>query len=657
MKPELLLPAGSAEAFFAAAEGGADAVYLGLKKFNARGRAKNFTIRQLQALLVETIKRNIKVYITLNTLIKNKEIYDLLDFLYELSQTNISAVIIQDLGLIYLLRKHFPKMKFHASTQMGFHNSLAADFAEKYGFERIILARELTFPELQTISKQSKVQLEIFTHGALCYAFSGRCLFSSWLGGMSANRGMCRQPCRRKYKTSEKTDYTFNLKDIQLLDILPELLKLKIASLKIEGRMKSGEYIYKAAKAYRTAIDDISKLDESRELLLSDFGREKTSYFAGSDISTSITQNPFTGIFIGKVIKTQENSFTVASSTELNSAYRLRVLPESGTDSKSFKIKDFEKTGNTYKIFMNPENIKIGNKVFLIGRSDMNFKSKFSTDGKRINQEMPFKKKKNITAKIGSSKQSNVQQVFVRTDNPMWLNKIFLKNLDHVILNFSKKDWDAFDFHKNFIRSYKYKFILELPKFIPQDSVEFYKHLIKKAYKSGFRNFMLSDIAQIILFEGYSDIKLFTNENVYILNDAAIQFLKEQKIYSYVYPLENDYENLISGKDRMGIIVMYSLPELFYSRMPVDSEDDISSTENEDYRRIVKDGCTIVVPNLPFSLLQYRDKLYDKGFRKFLLDLSYTKPSKHFFNRIFKKLNTSFAEQPSSNFNFKMNLK
>ena len=657
MKPELLLPAGNAEGFFAAAEGGANAVYLGLKKFNARGRAKNFTIRQLQALLVEAKKRNIKVYITLNTLIKNSELNELLDILYALSQTEISAIIIQDIGLIYLLRKYFPKMRFHASTQMGFHNSLASSFAEKHGFERIILARELTFPELQTISVKSKVQLEIFTHGALCYAFSGKCLFSSWLGGMSANRGMCRQPCRRKYETSGKTDYTFNLKDIQLLELLPEILKLKIASLKIEGRMKSAEYVYKAAKAYRTAIDDIAKLDDSIELLHSDFGREKTGYFAGNDVSCSVTQNPFTGILVGKVIKTQENSFTLASSVKLKTSYRLRVLPESGTDSKSFKIKEFEREGDSYKILMKSGDIKVGNKVFLIGHSNFNFKSKFSTDGKRINQMMSFKKKKNITAKIGSSKRSNTDQVFVRVDNPLWLNKIFIKSLEHVILNFSKKDWDSFDLGKNFIRSYKNTFILELPKFIPEGSIAFYKELIKRAYKSGFRNFMVSDIAQLTLLEEYTDIKLFTNESVYVLNDAAIQFLKEQKIYSYVYPLENDYDNLITGKDRMGIIVMYSLPELFYSRMPVDSEEEIDSTEDEHYKKIIKDGNTIVVPNLPFSLLQYKDKLHNKGFRKFLIDLSYTKPSKHFFNRINKKLNTSFAEQPASNFNFKMNLK
>ena len=198
MKPELLLPVGNTEAFYASIEGGADAIYLGLRYFNARVKAQNFAPNQLQSLLKESEKNKIKVYLTLNTLIKNNELPTLLDILYMLSQTTISSVIIQDWGVYFLLKKYYQKIPVYASTQMGIHNSIGTDYVHSRKFERIILARELTFNELKEISRKTKIELELFTHGALCYSFSGMCLFSSFLGGMSANRGLCRQPCNKK---------------------------------------------------------------------------------------------------------------------------------------------------------------------------------------------------------------------------------------------------------------------------------------------------------------------------------------------------------------------------------------------------------------------------------------------------------------------------
>ena len=203
-------------------------------------------------------------------------------------------------------------------------------------------------------------------------------------------------------------------------------------------------------------------------------------------------------------------------------------------------------------------------------------------------------------------------------------------------------------------------------------------------YRYGIKNFMLSHISQKNIIPHSPKIRIYTNENVYTLNDAAIQFLKEEYVTGYVYPLENDFPNLISGKDRKGIVPLFFYPELFFSRMPVSFhhedtkaeilEDRIShckdtKTQREEndkmhsfadrdfeYRKIVKDGMTITVPEKPVSLLHYKDKIYQKGFRHFLLDFSHSKVSKNIFNRILKKYRTSTAEQPSLNFNFKMGL-
>jgi len=190
-KPELLLPAGNTESFYAALQAGADAVYLGLDRFNARGRAQNFTQQQLGAVLKEARKNNVKVYITLNTVVKNAELPVLVDYLYFLQASKIDGIIIQDWGVYTLIRKYFPELKIHASTQLAVHNSTGVLFAEKRGFKRVVVARELTLPELKKIVAKSMLEIEVFVHGALCYSFSGMCLFSSYLGGRGANRGLC----------------------------------------------------------------------------------------------------------------------------------------------------------------------------------------------------------------------------------------------------------------------------------------------------------------------------------------------------------------------------------------------------------------------------------------------------------------------------------
>lgn len=258
-KPELLMPAGNVESFYASIEGGANAVYLGLKQFNARGRANNFTYKQLQAIAEEASKRGIKVYVALNTVVKNEEIKEVCEYLHFLNQIKVDAIIIQDWGLYKIAKKYFPGLQIHASTQMGNHNSLGTGYSNQKGFERVILARELTYPELKIISKKSSVDIEIFIHGALCYSFSGMCLFSSYLGGSGANRGLCAQPCRRSYSYNNTSKFLFNLSDNQQLELINKFVKLNISSLKVEGRMKSDDYAYRVARAYRMAIDSEKK--------------------------------------------------------------------------------------------------------------------------------------------------------------------------------------------------------------------------------------------------------------------------------------------------------------------------------------------------------------------------------------------------------------
>ena len=671
MKPELLLPVGNTESFYAAIEGGADSVYLGLRNFNARGRAPNFTPNQLQSLLKEANQLNIKVYLTLNTLIKNNELPQLLDILYLLSQTKISSIIIQDWSVYYLLKKYFSNFPIYASTQMGIHNSVGVNFADSLGFERIILARELTFHELEKISRKTNVELEIFAHGALCYSFSGECLFSSFLGGMSANRGVCRQPCRRIYHLPNKSGYFFSLKDNQLINFLPEILKLNISGLKIEGRMRSAEYVYQVARAYRMAIDDPRKIETAKKILKYDFGREKTAYFLGGDIKKAITKNPYIGIYIGEIAKSTPDSFSFKTLHKLKIMDRLRILPETGSDAKAIKIKEMWKDekrcsqieiGEAVKIQTDKINVNKDDKVFLIGLAEIKFKNKFTLQGKRLKLQLSSEKKKNILGKIGSNRILKREELFVRIDSLKWLGKIFFDKIDFLILNLSKSEWTELDFRKNFLRKNLHKIVIQFPKFIPEDDLIFFKQLAETYLREGITNFMLNHLSQKLMISSSSKIRIFTSENVYALNDVSIQFLKEEKIWSYVYPLENDFKNLTFGKDRKGIVPLFFVPELFYSRMPVFfNHEDARARSFKDrdlnYQKYVRDGITVIVPEIPVSVLQHKNKLFKAGFRRFLINFSHLNPSQKTFNRILKKYQTSSPEYPSTIFNFKDGLR
>ena len=673
MKPELLLPVGNTESFYAAVEGGADSVYLGLRNFNARGRAPNFTPNQLQSLLKEANQLNIKVYLTLNTLIKNNELPQLLDILHLLSQTKISSIIIQDWGVYYLLKKYFSNLPIYASTQMGIHNSIGVNYAEYLGFERIILARELTIYELEKISRKTKIELEIFAHGALCYSFSGECLFSSFLGGMSANRGLCRQPCRRIYHLPERSGYFFSLKDKQLIDFLPEILKLNISGLKIEGRMRSAEYVYQVARAYRMAIDNPRKIETAKEILKYDFGREKTAYFLGGDIKNAITKNPYIGIYIGEIAQSTPDSFSFKTLHKLKIMDRLRILPETGSDAKAIKIKEIIKEKGERKkekgflgevVTIQTDKIKVekGDKVFLIGLAEIKFKNKFTLQGKRLNLQLSSEKKKNILGKIGSRKVLKREELFVRIDSIKWLGKIFFDKIDFLILNLLKSEWTELDFRKNFLRKNLHKIIIQFPKFIPEDDLIFFQQLAESCFREGITNFMSNHLSQKLLISSSSKTRLFTSENVYALNDASIQFLKEEKIRSYIYPLENDFQNLTFGKDRKGIVPLFFVPELFYSRMPVSFNHEGTKAQSVidkslKYKKVVKDGITIIVPEIPVSILQHKNRLLKENFRRFLIDFSHLHPSQKTFNRILKKYQTSSPEYPGTIFNFKDGLR
>ena len=250
-KVELLAPAGDFSCFMAAVNAGADAVYLGGEKFGARAYANNFTTQEIiEALRIAHLFQK-KVYVTVNTLVKDRELKELIPFMEPLVEAKLDGVIVQDLGVLISLREAFPNLELHASTQMTITGKYGARFLKKLGATRIVPARELSLEEIRHIKEDTGLEIETFIHGAMCYAYSGQCLFSSLLGGRSGNRGRCAGPCRLPYEVKGKTMYPLSLKDMYTLSMVPELMDAGIDSFKIEGRMKSPEYVAGVTSMYR----------------------------------------------------------------------------------------------------------------------------------------------------------------------------------------------------------------------------------------------------------------------------------------------------------------------------------------------------------------------------------------------------------------------
>ncbi|MBR5539283.1 MAG: U32 family peptidase [Clostridia bacterium] len=263
--PELLAPAGSFRALEAAIDAGADAVYLGGEAFGARAYAKNFTREEIAEAAKLSRAYGVKTYVTLNTLIYDREMRDVLEYAAFLENAGVDALIIADVGAASLIHKYIPTMRLHGSTQFSGHNAEAAKFLYENGFERMVAARELSKEDLTALVKNSPIEIETFIHGALCVSHSGQCLLSSMVGGRSGNRGMCAQPCRLPDKFGK---YPLSLKDLSMASRIPELLSTGAASLKIEGRMKSPEYVHGVVKIYRRLLDERRNASnaESREL-------------------------------------------------------------------------------------------------------------------------------------------------------------------------------------------------------------------------------------------------------------------------------------------------------------------------------------------------------------------------------------------------------
>lgn len=279
-RPEILAPAGTPESAWAALAYGADAVYAGLPRFSARAEAGNFSAGALDELIGYAHHLGRRVYATFNTLVQQRELDDALEMLALIRDLNVDGVIVQDMGVIRLIQKNFPQLHLHASTQLAVHNLEGARHLASLGFKRVVLARELSLKEIAHISRNCGIETETFIHGALCYSYSGLCLFSSHRIGRSGNRGRCAYCCRQPFESNGKQTLPFSMKDFSAAEYLPELISAGVASLKIEGRMKSPLYVAAVTGFYRKALDgDMQDSAQRLADIQTVFGRPSTELY------------------------------------------------------------------------------------------------------------------------------------------------------------------------------------------------------------------------------------------------------------------------------------------------------------------------------------------------------------------------------------------
>jgi len=710
MKLELCAPAGSIESFNAALSAGADAVYLGLPDFNARLRAKNFTIKTISYLVPYAHRHHAKLYVTLNTLAKQAELEPVIHTLYQLEQTGVDALIVADRGVIDIARKNFPGLRLHASTQMVVHNSAGARAAARLGLRRAVLSRELTLEEIRSIKKQAAIELEVFAHGALCYSISGLCLASSFLGGSSGNRGRCTQVCRRKFACGANRGalaggYYFSPNDLCAVSFVPELTGAGVAALKIEGRMKNAAYVYTVVSAYRKVIDGNITVEEARTLLEGDLGRKKTSLFIGGVRDTGIITAAIrsgVGEIIGSVVEAGRDRIVVATEGEHAPAAgdRVRIQPESGFEGTAADIRSVSDDAGRLCLTMKAiTDCKAGDTVFLVGRHKD--AARFNQRGVEGVEPVPFRAQcpfvNNIIRKYGEEREGTEASgafsqggpnspafarasagsdkgthpskmstrprtqsrdtLWVKTDTIDWLDFLIATPCQRLVFAGSMREFDELLRDEAKLKTWRSRLYAALPPFIPEDETGAWRQLLVKCKTAGVSRGVSSNIGHTDIFPKGTEI--VADGAPGCLNRASQHALAEQGFRCFVYPYEDDFLNMKACCSFKGIACLFSRVPLFISRIrpAVRPGVEIEDPHGNRFFTAEAAGLHYLLPENPMGLTHRRRKLSAAGIHDFLVDLSFYRPDAAFLAAVIDSYRNGVRLPDTGLFNFKAGLK
>ncbi|MBD3418691.1 MAG: hypothetical protein GF398_01100 [Chitinivibrionales bacterium] len=662
-QPELLAPAGTLESFHAALDAGANAVYLGVQDFNARIRAKNFSLKTLTFVVPYAHKQKVKVYVTFNTLIKQSELKAAVEILDQLGQIGVDAVIVQDLGIVEIVKRHLPKLKLHGSTQMAIHNSAGVDIAEELGLQRAILARELTMREIERISQKTSLELEVFVHGALCYSFSGMCLASSYLGGMSGNRGRCTQVCRRHFD-GQQQGRLFSPKDLSTIEMIPRIAKVGIKSLKIEGRLKGAEYIHAVVSAYRRAIDNPEQIPEFVEELKKDFGREKTPLFMHGVQQEGIIQSGCTagtGIYLGRISGVTRDAVFLPTREPVEAGDTIRIQPSGGMPGRSCKVVNSSTKGGILEcVVSDTAQMSVNDAVHLTGR-------KSSVSGASVPKihVKPAKCNQRIVKASAIAKQYNQQRqahhkplddmLYVKVDALEWLYLLNPEEFSGVMLACDVQSAGNFIVDSRLLNLWGDKIIVCLPPFIAQSEMHVWREMVAKLASKGISRLCASNIGQLAFIE--KPLQLWTDYLLWSMNAAAHQVYSRFNAAKIACSFEDDLRNLKRLNHKKTLCYLFASAPLFISRIKPDVAEDVVVSNMQDSFFVARRyGLYYLVGGRPMSLMHKRDTLHELGITNFVIDLSFMTPRKKSVRAVVKAYHQKAKIPESVMFNFKRGL-
>lgn len=594
---ELLAPAGSLEILKGVIESGADAVYVGGSMFGARAYANNFTEEELLEAIDFAHLRGVKVYLTVNTLIKNSEFSKLYDYLLVYYKRGLDAVIVQDIGVVKAIHEYFPSMEIHTSTQMTVTGADGVRFLSQFGVTRVVMAREVSLAEMKRIHEEIGMELEAFVHGALCYSYSGQCLFSSILGGRSGNRGRCAQPCRLPYTVEGKKDeYILSLKDMCGIKALDKLHDAGVYSLKIEGRMKQLEYACGVVKYYRSYIDSkkpVSDADYDRIKALGNrCGFTDRYYFDhnGSDMVTYVKPN-----FVSNAAEPSPEKRKLSIEGELvlregepgsltvkrgDVTYKASIEPVSAAlkaplDKKA-AIDRINKTGDTDFEFSHIK-AQIGENVFvpngalnklrrdaISGLCDKLLKKYYRNDARYADMSR-------LTALPEHVVKSDAAHDEAINDYTTICSCMTRAQLDTLIsyecFDVFYLDFDMYD-RKNLIQQFaddvqsltkrNKKVYLMLPAIFRADSSDYFVTIAKELDNVSFEGFVVKNYEELYLTENlFTGKKVILDHNMYTFNDVSKSAFFEHGVSGDTVPLELNSKEIMHRNNIGSQMIVY----------------------------------------------------------------------------------------------------
>lgn len=594
---ELLAPAGSLEILKGVIESGADAVYVGGSMFGARAYANNFTEEELLEAIDFAHLRGVKVYLTVNTLIKNSEFSKLYDYLLPYYKRGLDAVIVQDIGVVKAIHEYFPSMEIHTSTQMTVTGADGVRFLSQFGVTRVVMAREVSLAEMKRIHEETGMELEAFVHGALCYSYSGQCLFSSVLGGRSGNRGRCAQPCRLPYTVEGKKDeYILSLKDMCGIKALDKLHDAGVYSLKIEGRMKQLEYACGVVKYYRSYIDSkkpVSDADYDRIKALGNrCGFTDRYYFDhnGSDMVTYVKPN-----FVSNAAEPSPEKRKLSIEGELvlregepgsltvkrgDVTYKASIEPVSAAlkaplDKKA-AIDRINKTGDTDFEFSHIK-AQIGENVFvpngalnklrrdaISGLCDKLLKKYYRNDARYADMSR-------LTALPEHVVKSDAAHDAAINDYTTICSCMTRAQLDTLIgyecFDVFYLDFDMYD-RKTLIQQFaddvksltkqNKKVYLMLPTIFRADSSDYFVSIAKELDNVSFEGFVVKNYEELYLTENlFTGKKVILDHNMYTFNDVSKSAFFEHGVSGDTVPLELNSREIMHRNNIGSQMIVY----------------------------------------------------------------------------------------------------